>query len=82
MGRPPAAWMFKLLELKLENQWTDAYEISDCFKLTVSTVKKFLIKLELEKKHEVINGKAHTKYKLTDIKKATKSYLEPWLKQL
>ena len=79
MGRPPAPWMHKLLELKLNTNSVTAYEISELLEVNVRTVKSFFQKLPLEPKYELENGFIRARYKTSDVKKAVKAYIAPWL---
>ena len=79
IGRPPANWMFKLIDLNLSEQWTDAYEIADKLKLNVKTVKSFFYKLNIQPKHVVIKGKARAQFNVNDLRQAIKLRIKPWL---
>lgn len=79
MGRPPAPWMFDLVELKLNGQWTDPYEIAAHFQINAKTVKSFIEKLGIKPKHEIENGVARAYYKVSELKRATELYVKPWL---
>jgi hypothetical protein len=79
MGRPPASWMFKLADLPIRKQWTDAYEVAEILGLHVKTVKSFFSKLPIQPLHIVENAKTRAQFKVKELKEAAKSYVEPWL---
>lgn len=79
LGRPPAKWMFEVLEMDFADSWTDAYEIAQALKQNVRTVKSFLGKLEITPRHVVDGGKARAKYKVGDVRKGVKGYVEAWV---
>lgn len=79
LGRPPAEWMFKVVELNLDDAWTDPYEISNRFSLNVNTVKSFFEKLKLKPKYEVENGTVRARFRVSDFKRAAAAHVEPWL---
>lgn len=76
MGRPPAAWMFQLLELKLSESWTDCHEVSELLNVHLKTVQSFFRKLDVEPTHEVRNGIAHARFKVSELKQAAKNYVK------
>lgn len=79
IGRPPAKWMFQLANFGCDKTWIDAYETADLLEQNFKTVKSFLRKLDIDTKHVIENGKARTFYKITELKSATKKYIEPWM---
>ena len=79
MGRPPASWMFELIEVKFDKQWTDAYEVSKYFGIRIRTVKSFFYKLHTKAIHTIENGRAKAQFNVKELKEATKLYIEPWL---
>lgn len=79
MGRPPAKWVYKMLNLQIpDNFWMDKHELSDLLGVPVLSVKEFMPKLGLAKKYELEDGTIRVKYKYNDIKKAVKEYVAPW----
>ena len=78
MGRPPASWMFKLVEIQFKNNWTDAYEVSSLLKTDFKKIKLFFAKLPIKPKYEIENGKSRARFKARDLKKATENYINPW----
>lgn len=78
IGRPPAKWMFEVLDIDFADSWTDAYEISEVLKLNTNTVKSFLGKLHTKPKHVIENGVARARYRVSDLKIGVKGYVEPW----
>lgn len=79
IGRPPASWMFKMVNIRLDKQWTDAYEVADIFGLNVNAVKSFFRNLSLKPSHRIENGKARAQFKVKELKEAARLYIEPWL---
>lgn len=79
MGRPPASWMFELVDLELDGPWTDAYEVADHLGVNAKTVKSFFEKLDIKPKHEVENGKVRARFKIAELRRAAGAYVKPWL---
>ena len=79
IGRPPAKWMFEIHKTEFLSTWTDAYEIARILSLNVRTVKSFLAKLKVKPKHVIEGGTARARYKVSEIRKGAKEYVEPWV---
>ena len=78
MGRPPAPWMFKLVDLQFNTQWTDSSEVACTLEVKSKTVRSFFEKLSVTPKYEVNKGQARAKFKVSELKKAAKEYITPW----
>lgn len=79
MGRPPAKWVYKLLNLNIsENHWMDKHELSQALDVPVDSIKEFMPKLKIARKLERDRGFVRAKYKYGDIKKSVKVYVGPW----
>lgn len=79
MGRPPARWVYEILNLKLaDNHWLDKNELAKELGKEVNSVKSFLKKLDMPKKYEFDDGFIRAKTKFVDLKKAVAAYIAPW----
>lgn len=80
IGRPPALWVHEIANLaKRDDQSFDVYELCEVTGVPVGSLKAFIRKAEVRRKHETNNGQVKAIFKVKDLKKAAKAYLEPWV---
>ena len=79
MGRPPAPWVHEIANLTItDSQWLDVYELSNIIEVSVLSLKAFIRKAQVKRKHEVNEGQVKAKFKVKELKKAAKEYITPW----
>ena len=80
MGRPPAQWMFELINIKFDRHWTNAYQVASLLNTDFKKIKLFFAKLPIKPKYEIENGISKAQFKVSELKKSVKDYTDPWTK--